>query len=505
MQRFDTIHALGNPVIRTPNLDRLCEEGVAFTQAFSPSPVCISARCSMITGQYPMHTGCYENTVMPTDGRSTFMSELQAHGYHTYGIGKCHFTPDRYELKGFEGREVQEEGIETAVNLHRNHYLTYLHDRGYDHICEPHGIRGEMYYIPQPSQLPQMDHPTTWVGDRSVDFIRSEHDRPWYLFSSFIHPHPPFTPPNPWHKLYRPTDMPLPEPGEELLTFVNRVQNRYKYRDQGYDRHIVRAIKAYYYGCISYVDFQIGRILEALEESWQLDSTLIVFNSDHGELLGDRNSYGKRSMHDASVRVPMLLRYPGRFDGGRRCDRPVSLVDIAPTLLEAAGCDSRSMTTHRLDGVDLYRVLTGESEREAVFAQLSYRDPILRKAIDPEQLHVLDSRDAHAHLSSYMAVSRDWKYCYSAPDDREFLFCRNDDPGEHRDRIDDTQVVEDKAHTKQLLIDHLVEGGETSGLEGNDWRHFPTLRINPDPDAGLLIQDFYTPWAQMELPEGYRR
>ena len=87
-QRFDTIHALGNPIIKTPSLDRLCENGVAFTNAFTPSPVCISARCCMIHGQYPMNTGCYENTRMPTDGRQSFMEALTEAGYRTHGIGK---------------------------------------------------------------------------------------------------------------------------------------------------------------------------------------------------------------------------------------------------------------------------------------------------------------------------------------------------------------------------------------------------------------------------------
>ena len=92
-QRFDTIGLL-NPVIKTPNLDRLCENGVVFTNSYSPSPVCISARCSMIFGQYPMNTGCYENTIMPTDDRQPFMDALTDTGYRTHGIGKCHFTPD---------------------------------------------------------------------------------------------------------------------------------------------------------------------------------------------------------------------------------------------------------------------------------------------------------------------------------------------------------------------------------------------------------------------------
>lgn len=126
---------------------------------------------------------------------------------------------------------------------------------------------------------------------------------PWYIFASFIHPHPPFTPPVPWHKLYDPVQMPLPlytENDESMQMLVNKIQNRYKYRDIGTDLNLVRCMKAYYYACVSFIDYQVGRILEALEESGQLDNTMIVFTADHGELLGDYHCYGKRSMQNSA-------------------------------------------------------------------------------------------------------------------------------------------------------------------------------------------------------------
>ena len=126
-QRFDTIGALNNPVIKTPNLDRLYRSGVAFTNAYTPSPVCISARCSMIFGQYPANTGCYENTQMPDDGRSTFMDVLSENGYRTHGIGKCHFSPDPLALRGFQTREIQEEGgIRSVLDYPYMKYPGYL-------------------------------------------------------------------------------------------------------------------------------------------------------------------------------------------------------------------------------------------------------------------------------------------------------------------------------------------------------------------------------------------
>ncbi|MFW5728655.1 MAG: sulfatase [Spirochaetota bacterium] len=507
MQRFDTIRALGNPVIRTPNLDLLCAEGTAFTSAYSPCPVCIPARCSMIYGQYPMHTACYENTEMPTDGRQSFMDALVAAGYSTHGIGKCHFTPDPYAARGFQSREVQEELGVGEGELHRNHYMKYLAERGYTYLSEVHGIRGEMYYTPQPSQLPAKDHPTQWIGDRSVAHIReqAENTQPWYLFASFIHPHPPLAPPVPWHKLYRAPMMnlpALPPDYESLLTYINHAQNRYKYRDQGIDKNLARTIIAYYYACISFVDFQIGRMLSALEETGQLESTLVVFTSDHGELLGDYGCYGKRSMHDGSARIPLILRLPGRFEGGSRCDTPVSLVDIAPTLLGVGGAE---ITSHHLDGEDLQSIATGRSQRETVFAQISFNRFDMAKATEGRAALVAQnysSAEEIAAYSSYMIVSNDWKYVYSAPDDREFLFDRRRDPGETRNRVGSPFAANALKHHKATLFQWLRDGGETAGLAETDWRAFPRHHVDSDPDTGLLVQDEYAYWTDMSIP-GY--
>lgn len=475
-QRADTLAALGNPVIRTPNLDRLVRSGVSFTSAYSPSPVCISARCAMIHGQYPHRTGCYENTRMPTDDRPTVMAALTAAGYRTHGIGKCHFSPDSHALRGFETRQEQEELVGSPDE---DDYLRFLHDRGFSHVCDPHGIRGEMYYVPQPAQMPAELHPTQWIGDQAVRFV-DEHasgNRPWMTFVSFVHPHPPFAPPNPWHKLYRAPLMPLPKVPPDtpaLWTWINRHQNRYKYRDQGIDLNLLRGLKAYYYAVISFVDYQIGRVLDAVQRAGQIDNTLIVFASDHGEHLGDYHCFGKRSMHDTASRVPLLVRLPGRFEGGGLCNAPASLVDLAPTILAATGAE---MPADQLDGIDLADLAAGRSDRKLVFSQ-----------------------HCEGRQATYMALSDRWKYFYSAGDNREFLFDRIGDPAETRTRAGLRFCHDARRQMKQSLIDHLRAGGETAGLDGDDWKTFDPITMPDDPDAGLLIQDH--PWADTRIP-GY--
>jgi len=244
---------------------------------------------------------------MPQE-RTSLMEILQDAGYQTHGAGKMHFSPDSHKLWGFDARDYSEEG-----GMRRNDdYHIFLRENGFDHIIDPQGMRSEWYYIPQPPQLPERLHHTQWATDRSLDFLQErDRSRPFFLWTSFIKPHPPFESPVPWCRLYKPAEMPLPylpPDYEELLTYWNHKQNRYKYRDQGFDLNLIRLMRAQYYAAISYIDYNIGRLLTYLRETDELDNTLVIFTADHGELLGDYGSFGKRSMLDPAARIPLVVR-----------------------------------------------------------------------------------------------------------------------------------------------------------------------------------------------------
>jgi arylsulfatase A-like enzyme len=228
-------------------------------------------------------------------------------------------------------------------------------------------------------------------------------------------------------------------------------------------------MKAYYYATISFIDYQIGRILSALDDNDELENTLIIFTSDHGEYLGDYNCFGKRSMHDASSRVPLIIRYPESFPTETVCEQAVSLVDILPTIAAAAEADTAGID---LDGTDLAMVASGKCEREIVFSQFGKED-----------------------TGIYMAVSRKWKYFYSVGDGREFLFDRINDPRETRNKANLPNLHKVKEHFKQRLLEYLKkEGAESAFTEtetGLDWKEYPRYdySVLDDPDSGLILQD----------------
>ena len=458
-QRADTVAALGNPIIRTPALDRLCREGTAFTRCYTPSPVCVSARCAMLTGLPPHRTGCVDNNTPVAPDVKSFVERLAELGYQTHGIGKMHFTPDSRRPWGFQRRDYSEEMAGS------DDFRAFLDRNGYSHVTSPQGVRSEMYYIPQPSQLPAHLHNTAWTADRSIDFLRErDRSRPFFLMSSFIKPHPPFESPTPWNKLYRTAEMSppfRPDGFEALLNYWNHVQNRYKYRDHGYDELLVRTIRAAYYACISFIDYHVGRVLEALGE--EIDRTMIVFTSDHGELLGDYGSFGKRCMLDAAAAIPMIVRWPAGTTAPRLCGRPATLLDLWPTFLAAAGHDE---VPSGGEGVNLLDLATGAAGRDVVFSQFQRRGYAL-----------------------HMATSAAGKYVYCAADGREQYLDLAAEARETVNRIDDPQCRPAAQELRGRLIRRFQRDGYVEPLDGDSWRAWPKRSIPDDPDAGLLFQD----------------
>ena len=475
-QRFDTIAALGHPLIKTPALDALCTQGTAFTRAYTPSPVCVPARHALASGLPPHVSGVFDLDAEPSPTAS-FMQRLAEAGYRTHGVGKMHFRPDPLADWGFESRDRSEEGCRDPQ---RDDYARCLDEAGYTHVRDPHGLRSEFYYLPQPSALPPELHHSHWTADRSIDFLKQRDPRrPFLLCSHFICPHPPFASPYPWSRLYRGDEVPPPHrpPNEaSLLTYWNHAQNRYKWRDGGEDRHLLGTMRAAYLASISYLDHQIGRILEALGEA--ASDTLVIFSSDHGELLGDYGSFGKRCMLDAAARIPLIVRWPGRVPAGQRCAAPASLLDVHATVAAAAGLDHPAPHP---EGHDLVALAHGHCQRHAVFSQFQ-----------------------HAGFGLHMAATADLKYIYSEPDGREWFFDQSDG------RPESTSDPQDPRCTalRDRLIRRYRDDGTTQPLDADrtGWKRWPQRTVPRPPRVGLLRQDPPQLQADIDaLGPGYAR
>ncbi|MCD6360427.1 MAG: sulfatase-like hydrolase/transferase, partial [Armatimonadetes bacterium] len=291
----------------------------------------------------------------------------------------------------------------------------------------------------------------------------------------------------PWHRLYKPTDVPLPHlPAdyETLQTYWNRRQNRYKYRDQGWDVNLIRTMRAAYYACISFVDYNAGRIIERLRQTGELDNTLIIWTADHGELLGDFGSFGKRSIFDAAARVPLIIRHPDRFPAGERCDDVCSLVDITPTILGSCGLD----TISQHQGVDLADLRESGADRPGVLCQYS-----------------------QGASGLYGLINDEFKYVYSAADDQEWLFRRRGTEPEERSLAENQAYWATTAEMRRQLTGWLRRDGYTDVLDEDGWRVYPPEQrptVDPNPDHGLLYQeardvsgDFPPGYAPISLPQ----
>ena len=444
-QRYDTIAALGNPIIKTPTLDELVKEGVSYTNAFSPCPVCVPARHAMVTGRMPYITDCVDNE--SSNYRKSFIEVLSDNGYQTLGIGKMHFTIKRdrsvcteeqdlesllgtnndiYDHWGFEKRSTSETRTD-------DDYETYVRENGFGHVGSPKGENSEMYYIPQPSQLPAELDETSWVVHESLQQLENrDKQRPFFMMTSFQRPHPPFVAPFPWNKLYRCAEMAppvIPDDYESLLCFWNRFQNRYKYRDQGIDNNLIRTMKAYYYASISFIDYNISKMIDYLKENNLYKDTLIIFTSDHGELMGDYESYQKFLPYDSSARIPYIMRYPKKLKPGSIDERLVSLDDILPTVLDVAGVTYPNPEI--LPGESVFEI-DGNTDRGYLYIE-------------------------HGHGSKRWVCLREkqYKYTYYYGGGKEELFDMKNDPDETTNLLYDNPnqaVLEIRDKLKQRLI-----------------------------------------------------
>lgn len=464
--RGDCLGILGHPDVKTPYLDTLASRGVLFENAYTACPSCIAARCGLMTGLAPKNHGRvgYKDGI-PWRYEHTMAGELAKLGYHTENVGKLHTHPLRNSL-GFHHSELH-DGYLHYYRRKQTPYYEYqpFADDYIHYMKEKLGVNADITdaaiecnsWIARPWPYEERLHPTNWVVDRCIDFLRRrDRDQPFFLHAGFVRPHPPFDAPQCFFDLYR--DKALREP------FIGDWADLKTYKTAGVqydspegiaDPENQRQAQIGYYACITHVDHQIGRLLMELEMNHTEDPLLIIFTSDHGELLGDHHTFRKSRAYEGSANVPFIVwsndpkLMPKR---GQKLTDVIELRDIMPTFLAAAGCEDMPA----LDGTSLLNVLQGDTT--------------------PVREYLHGEHSGGASGNQFIVTEHD-KYIWFMESGKEQYFDLDVDPHELHDAILDPQYADRIAYLRSLLIRELTgrEEGYTDGeklLAGKEQRAY---------------------------------
>jgi len=373
-QRWDTLGCYGNDTIETPNLDWLASMGTVFASAYTPSPSCVPARSSLLTGMDPWNTG-----ILGMGGgqgqigigfQHTLPGELAQAGYHTQGVGKMHFYPQR-ALNGFHRTVLDESGRVHDPGFVSDYKQWFDRNKMGDYGITDHGIDWNSW-MARPYHAPEFLHPTVWTVNESIKFLNErDPSKPFFLKTSFARPHSPYDPPAYYLDLYMNKVLLEPRVGDWANVHDVPEDGASPTAWRGVrSREEIKRARAGYYGSINFIDHQIGRLLIHLENTGLLNNTVIIFTSDHGDMMGDHHLWRKTYAYEGSAHVPLIVRMPTSF--GKPIpyvNKPVSLQDIMPTILEATGV----LIPDTVDGRSVLPLMRGETSewREYVHGEHS--------------------------------------------------------------------------------------------------------------------------------------
>lgn len=405
----------GNQTIKTPARDSIAENGIRFQNHYVASFPCSPSRATMVTGLLAHHHGVVTNGIVLDEQMETLGSQVKQAGYETFWIGKSHmggwFEPHDEETCPYHELFLTDQGFQWkkhpggaggedyALNGFDNwisgwsDYRAYLqgtdlpdeikHDRwvGGHAVMESGLDSGHAY-----SRLTAEHHMAHWMSDRAVDALEThaESDRPFCMVLSYYAPHHPVAPPKPYDTMYRAADMVLPESyrhstSSHNLPGVNPENQVDTYVAETWTEEQSKAYLARYHGYVTYLDDQMMRVLDALRATGQYENTIVVFSSDHGDMLCEQGMIYKHTFngYDTLMKVPLMVQWPQGITGGQVCEALTSHVDLTPMLLTLAGVEP----TVEMDGISTAGLLTGETTtaaRDAVFIDVMNEGFVMR-------------------------------------------------------------------------------------------------------------------------------
>ena len=452
--RCDSMGIAGNPVIETPHLDNMAARGAYFENAYSAAPTCIPARAALFTGMSQSSHGRvgYQDRV-PWEYENYLAGVLADGGYHTQCVGKMHVHPPR-SLCGFHNISLHDgylhayRDMETAAGENQ-----YLNDDYLYWLKGKIGIQADAIdtglecnsWVARPWIYDEHLHPTNWVVTEPIDFLRKKDPtKPFFLTMSFVRPHSPLDPPQYYFDMYQgKANAPLMGDWAETEDVNNEGLIYNTLRGKVDEKQLQRA-RAAYYGCITHIDHQIGRFMRAMFDYNALQNTIILFTSDHGDLLGDHNLFRKSLPYKGSAGVPFIVYDPGnhlKIKPGTRVSEVVELRDIMPTLLDIAGVD----IPETVDGKSVLPLIKGD---------------------DKEWREYIHGGHTQGMDTNQFIVTKKDKYIWFAKTGREQYFDLENDPDELCNLIGSDNCQERIAYLREMLVKELAgrEDGYSDGV-----------------------------------------
>jgi arylsulfatase A-like enzyme len=448
-QRYDTLGVTSSLQVRTPSLDALAQRGVLFRHAYVQSPICIPSRACLQTGRYPHQHGVtyMEEVIDDTPGlpawEVTFMERLQAAGYRTAAFGKLHMMPAKgfHEIKltGGKGeRWTRSAGLPIGLGPLGRDYAAWLEERhpgGYEAIYEQR--RRPEYRANRAAitnVLPLEEYVDYWIAENTVEFLRRDHQKPFFVWCGFCGPHGPIDPPRPYDACY---------PIDEVILPANYQvdQNGNPRQTTAEEDRLARRYCAFYWGLVTLIDDLVGRIMATLRERGLLENTLILFTSDHGEMLWEFGRLGKSNFYESVIRVPVILVPPGSTAGPRHVEEVVEVFDLAPTILDYAQAEVPA----NMSAASLRLLVAGSAwKRESALC-----------------LHTTEDR----RTSGLCVRTQRHKYISWGGARPEQFFDLEEDPLERRNLMGEERCRDEVGRHRLLALDRLA-GVSPASLQG---------------------------------------
>lgn len=446
--RSDALGCMGNPAVISPNIDKLSEEGTLFCNGYSSTPSSTPARAGLLTGMSPWRHGMLGYGRVATQYKYEMPAMLREQHYYTFGIGKMHWSPQK-SLHGFHGTLIDESGrAETKYFI--SDYRLWLQMQMPGVNPNLTGI-GWNEHRAGTYKLPEELHPTAWTGKMACELIQNyNNEAPLFLKISFARPHSPYDPPQRLLDEYEDKEIPAPYIGDWCSKYAAQLDPAKADKDApfaNFGAEYAKNSRKYYYANVTFIDEEIGKIVQALKDKGMYDNALICYISDHGDMLGDHYHWRKTYPYEGSTHVPYIVKWPESFGikEGIKVDEPVELRDLLPTFLEASG----AQIPEEMDGLSLL-ALVDESRKHT-----------WRQYIDLEHATCYTKENYWCALTDGKI-----KYVWNYYTGEEQLFDLTKDRGELRNLVSEKHYRKRLMNLREAMVEHLSERGEGFVKEG---------------------------------------